>query len=528
MKSIAPLGVAALLSVVLSPPAFALELNQAIENCRSTVGKPIVMACMRSGGGTLESCREKAGPRVKACVQSAMAAARPKAALFDAAKVSAPKADEAAADAAALANKAPASLVAPPRTISDIAAILDQQKPDAGSIAELTSTADAPTPNGLKGLALADFHYKRAQARALLGRGDDALADAELAVTNGQGSDYKNVGSRYEQLLMRRLREAGQHKRANALISKQIAAFANQGKGRLFGLNYALAVGYIRNGDTNTAESYIARNRALLAEAQRWPNFSIYGTNWQGTVEDGNARVAESRGRFADAENAYHKAAIFYTASLKGLPQWESKPPEGDIERAADWALALEGRTKVKQGRVGEGEADVRRALLSRLSKSGKFHADTAGILAVLVYVLQEQGRYNDAEQLQRQVISIYQGLGYGVESGQMVTAQLFLAQILNLKGQYDAAAKLYDQIDAWTAKWEPSRREAISGGLARVTVMLTQGNYGNALEIAQRTFDRERGRSGDKSFNTAVARGYLAIALARNSKPAEALAAFK
>src|ERR1700716_920527 len=96
-------------------PAHALELNQAIENCRSTVGKPIVMACMRAGGGSLESCRACAGPKVKACVQSAMLASRPKAALFDAAKVSAPKPGEAAADAAALANKAPASLVAPPR-----------------------------------------------------------------------------------------------------------------------------------------------------------------------------------------------------------------------------------------------------------------------------------------------------------------------------------------------------------------------------------------------------------------------------
>jgi hypothetical protein len=61
----------------------------------------------------------------------------------------------------------------------------------------------------------------------------------------------------------------------------------------------------------------------------------------------------------------------------------------------------------------------------------------------VLVYVIQEQGRYQEAEQLQRQVISIYQGLGYGVESGQMVNAQSFLAQILNLRGQYDAASKL-------------------------------------------------------------------------------------
>ena len=189
-------------------PAPALELNQAIENCRNTVGRPIVMACMGAGRGNLESCRASAGPRVRACVQSAMAASRPKAQLFDAAKISAPKPEEAAASAAALANKAPASLVAPPRTISDVAAILDQQKPDAGKIAELTATADAPAPNGLKGLALGDFYYKRAQARSLLGRSDEALADAELAVSNGQGSDYKNVLSRYEQFLMRRLRDA--------------------------------------------------------------------------------------------------------------------------------------------------------------------------------------------------------------------------------------------------------------------------------------------------------------------------------
>jgi CHAT domain-containing protein len=520
--------VAASLVIASIAPADALELNQAIENCRNSVGRPIVMGCMRAGGGGLEACREKASPKVKACVQSAMAASRPKAELFDPAKVSKPKPEEAAADAAVVANMAPVGLVAPPRTISDITAILDQQKPDAGRIAELTATADVQVPNGLKGAQLADFHYKRAQARVLLGRSDDALADAELAVTNMPGTDYVNVGSRYEQVLILRLRDAGQHKRANALITKQMTAFANQSKGRLFGLNYILALGQIRNGDINAAESYAGRNRTLLAEARRWPSFPIYGANWQATVEDGSAGVAESRGRYADAESGYHNAALLYAASVKTLPQWQSKPPEGLIERQADWALALEGRVKVKQGRVGEGEADVRRALLSRLSKSGKFHADTAGVLGVLVYVIQEQGRYQEAEQLQRQVIDIYQGLGYSVDSGQMIGAQVFLAQILNLQRRYEEAGKLYDQVDVWTAKWEPSRREAISGGLSRILVMMVQGNNDNALEIAQRTFERERARSGDKNFNTAVARGYYAVALARKAKPSEALQAFK
>ena len=265
-----------------------------------------------------------------------------------------------------------------------------------------------------------------------------------------------------------------------------------------------------------------------VAEARKWSGFPIYGKSWQAIVEDGSARVAEARGRFAEAEGAYDRSAKLYIATLQDLSKWESVPPEGEFERLADWDIGLGGRTKVKQGRVGEGEADVRRALLSRLSRSGKYHADTAGILGILVYVIQEQGRFADAEQLQRQVIDIYQGLGYATDSKQLVNAQLFLAQVLNLERRYDDAAKLYDQIDVWTAKWDPGQRDLISGGLARVGVLLTQGKVTNAVEIAKRSVERERQRSGEKSLNTAIARGYYGVALARDSKPAEALLAFK
>jgi CHAT domain-containing protein len=503
----------------------ALELNQAIERCRASSGKPLYFACKQSGG-THEACFEKARSVVQSCVKSAMIAARPTAALFSAEKLSAPPVAGQKSGSASASDDV-LSLVAPPRTTADISAILDQQKPDPTEVAKLAAVADAPVPAGLKGADLGEFYYKRAQARTLIGR-SDALDDAELAVKNMSSADYKNSGSRYEQLLMRQLRDAGQYKRANALLAKQMATFASQSKGKLFGLNYTLALGLIRNGDINAAESYVARNRALLTESRHWSVFPIYGMAWQAIVEDGNARIEEARGRFSQAEAAYHKAAIFYTGALKTVSQWESKPAEGEMERFADWALALEGRSKVKQARVGEGESDVRRALLSRLSKSGKFHADTAGILAVFVYVIQEQGRYAEADRLQRNVIGIYQGLGYGVESAQMVNAQLFLAQILNLEGRYDESAKLYDQVEIWTKGWEPSRRDAISGGLARVAVMLSQGNADNAVEIAQRTYDRERQRSGEKSFNAALARGFHAVALARKGDNLESLKAFK
>ncbi|HEX7883773.1 MAG TPA: CHAT domain-containing tetratricopeptide repeat protein [Afipia sp.] len=525
-KSVLAALLVLLCSFITTLPASALELEQARENCRNSIGRPTYQAC-KQGGGPHEACMARAKAAATPCVRNAMMAARPKAALFDAAKVSAPKKEDIAAGAAALA-KTNASLVAPPRTVSDITAILHQQQPDPAKIAELTARADAPVPAGLKGNELAAFHYKRGQARTLLGRSSEAMEDAELAVTHGKGDDYKNVVSRYEDFLIRRLRDKGENKRAIAMYTKQIGAFSAQGKGRLFGLQNALAVLSLQSGDVNTAESYVARNRNLLNEARRWPVFPIYGMVWQATLEDGTARVAEARGRFADAEAAYRKSAVFYTSALATMSQWESKPAEGEMERFADWGKAFEGRVKVKQGRVGEGEADVRGALLSRLGKSGKFHADTAGILSVFVFVIQEQGRYAEAEQLQREVIDIYKGLGYADDSALLVKANVFLAQILNLERKYDEATKLYDQVDVWTAKWEPSRREGVSGGLARVSIMLTQGNYDNALEIAQRAFEREKERSGDKSFNTAVTRGYYAVTLARKGRTPEALQAFR
>jgi CHAT domain-containing protein len=508
---------AALFALLAAAPASAVSPKQVIAGCRESVGKPIFMAC-KHGGGSVEACRERAKPKVQACVQAAMEKSLPKAAAKPEEKLTAED----------MAKAEPTSLVAPPRTISDVTAILDQQKPDPSRTEQLRAAADAELPHNLKGLELAEFYYKRGQARSQLGRNEEALADAELAVSNGKGADYVLAGSRYEQFLMRRLRDAGQQKRANEIVAKQIARFSAKGKGRLFGLNFGLLSAATRSGDINAAEAYAARNRTLLAEARRWPTFPIYGANWLAYTYDGDARVAEARGRYAEAEANYRKASATYTDSLKYIAQWESKPPEGEVERAADWALALEGRVKVRQGRVGEGEADVRRALLSRLSKSGKYHIDSAGVLSILVYVVQEQGRYQEAEQLQHQVIDIFTGLGYAPESGVLVGANSFLAQILNLERRYDEASKLYDQIDVWTAKWEPKRREAMSSGLARVSVMLTQGDAANALEIAQRTYERERGRSGEKSLNTAVARGFYAIALARSSKPAEALQAFK
>jgi hypothetical protein len=64
-------------------PASAFSFHQTILQCRQSVGRPIVQACMGTSRITAEAdraaalaaCRTKASPRVRACVQRAMIAA---------------------------------------------------------------------------------------------------------------------------------------------------------------------------------------------------------------------------------------------------------------------------------------------------------------------------------------------------------------------------------------------------------------------------------------------------------------------
>src|SRR6266478_3578177 len=154
--------------------AFALSKEAAVENCRMTIGRPIVQACMRASGGAgnREACRAKARPQVRACMMSALNAANGRANVAVAIPTE-------AAPKASAADSLPAGFVAPPRTISDITAILDSEKPDLRKIEQLTADDDA-APTGKESRAdLAQFYFDRGNARAQLGRLADSIADAK-------------------------------------------------------------------------------------------------------------------------------------------------------------------------------------------------------------------------------------------------------------------------------------------------------------------------------------------------------------
>ena len=173
----------ALLVAGSAAPASALTKEQAIAKCRESIGRPYVMSCIR-GGGSREACRARIKPKIHACAVSALNAANGRANVPVALPTQQAPSKEIEKAAAAL----PATYVAPPRTITDITAILDSEKPDAAKIAKRKAEADAAPPAKASRAALAHFYYDRGNARSSLGRLREALADAEKAVEVARGA----------------------------------------------------------------------------------------------------------------------------------------------------------------------------------------------------------------------------------------------------------------------------------------------------------------------------------------------------
>ncbi len=326
--------------------AAALTKEAAIENCRTTVGRPIVQACMHAGGGqkggaNLEACRATASPKVKACVIAALNAANGRANVaVELPKDVAPKLDAGTA--------LPKDFVAPPRTIADITAILDSEKPDAKLIAELKADADS-TPTGKESREdLAQFYFDRANARSQLGRLAESTADASKAVEIGRGAVTPNMMGRLMQLLSLQYAAAGDPKRALEVMQRLLRETATLpgAKGYQLSANRSIAGILIQMGDVGQAEAQLRRTMSAIQEARTsglpgWrTSYARMGQSWESELEGTRAMIFEARGQFAEAEAAYRVAEQRKRASMKALLEFEesargNRRPAGDRQLRA-------------------------------------------------------------------------------------------------------------------------------------------------------------------------------------------------
>lgn len=521
----------------LAHDALALTIEEARERCREQVGRPIVQSCMHAKGygpgsgrgpgpeSERDVCRTKATPKVKACIERAMNAAHGRANVA----VAVPK------DKEEPVAPLPADFVPPPRTITDITAVLDAEKPDPTTIQQALAEANATPPPGASARDLVHFYSKRSTARSQLGRLRPALEDAEKALDLARRIGDANLLGRMQQQAGLRYSAMGQPKQALQVFLEQMKTSDVKGaRGYLFGAYRRIGGFLIQMGDLTQAEQYLQRSLKLISEARSsglpgWrQSYADLGQSWESDVELQRAMLAEARGQFADAEKAYGIAEKRRRASIPGILKRPNPPPESQMLQGANLLVLSQARMKARQGRLVEAEIEARRALLAQLKDLGKYNPSTPQFVRAFADILVEQGRLLDAELLARTVLEILKKIGVRGDSQNMAQTLNQLGTILNLQGRFEEASAVFAELDTAIAAWDPQRQQLLALNSARIYAYYTSGKVDAGIAAAEALVKREVARVGETHYVAAGARGILAVGYALADRNADAMREFK
>ncbi len=374
-------GLMIALAVLSAPkPASALTKEQARENCRNMVGigKGYIQSCMggQKGEGLREACRAKSYAAVGACMKAALNKANGRANVAIAVDDGKTK-----KEVINLGNALPAGFVPPPRTISDIAAILDNEKPDPAALAKLRQEADDSPANGLSAADLAAFYFYRGNSRSLLGRPEDAIADGDKAKGFARAAGDQMLFHRTEHFIGMQRKALGDLK---STIAIYLAMIRGSSTPRLEAWHIvaipSLMQAYVQVGDIPQAEGQLRRITALVTKARTSGNpgwrqaYATKGRMFESFFDNGRAIVLEARGQYREAEEAYKRAADFIRAWSREQDKFDNSWPVAQILVGADSLLLNAARMKAKQGRLAEAEVDARAVLLARLKEQGKYN----------------------------------------------------------------------------------------------------------------------------------------------------------
>jgi CHAT domain-containing protein len=417
----------------------------------------------------------------------------------------------------------------PPRTISDIAAILDQQRPDPARVAELVAKADAQPPVGAQPAALAQFLYDRSLAAAELGRNAARLADlretARLARETGAPAltmfNYLQQLSFAESAAgnIRVAREISRDRIVNASTPNMRMPPSMQYIGWSVGL-----------GEIEAARATLPRMEAALSEMQgntRQPPWTL--TNGQVMLARSRANIAMETGQFGEAERQF-RAAMGHNERLladEASITRQSGVAPGVFAGLQTNLIADLARALQRQGRLQEAEVEIRRALLQRLQRFGRYSPDTLQIVGLFADILLEQGRASEAERLGRVMVDSFEAMKVDPNSSGPVRSLAIVARAQSQRGEWEAAARTYADMRARIGGDADLRARVFDRSPNYAIVALRTGQPAEAERVMAGIVARNAQVLGERHWDTAMSRGMLGAARLAQGNAAGALAEF-
>jgi CHAT domain-containing protein len=409
--------------------------------------------------------------------------------------------------------------IPPPRTIADITAILDQQKPDDSYRAAVQARLDESPPTGANLSQLAEFYARRSVFALQMGLGTQAVADAREAVRYARESGDPRLMLPYESL-KNALIFAGE---PSGDITREVYARARtQAPDSMWTMSPLLAftAEALQKGNVEEARKYVEESdQTLKRMAAAEPN-----PNGVRTLNAKTHAIFEAGiGHWSEAER-WTRMAIDYTRK-NTLSGSEVRPDSFSHPRfsQADWALGglvtLLAQILIREGKLEEAEVAARESLLYNLRRSGRTSVQSANSIATLAGVLVNQGRYQEATSLREAEIATRDALGI-----QTWWARNRLADIRALEGRWTSALEIY----AGAERDRPKTDSSPWLSSARFIAEYEGGDAANGLALANRQLALFGATLGDKNFHTALASGMVACGEALSGRRETALASFR
>lgn len=409
-------------------------------------------------------------------------------------------------------------LVAPPRTVRDITAILAEEDPqDLASYQAARKLADTNPPDTDDSEKLARFYYYRAQAAREVGRARQEIEDYRASAKYGEQS-----GSWYHTYALVNLTtaeaEGGNIARAIEAMEARLAKERNRDmKGAVAMGSAYLARLYAFAGDLEAAQAALTeakRNKRLFL---RYANANeVNRASKISSISAAEAAVLDTAGRFSEAE-VQHRSAVATWAPHKDAPplRWGVSELDPKLNLTIyEYRVGNLADNLRRQGHLVEAELHAREALRSALRSHGRYAAHTAVMLRKLNHVIFAQGRYAEAEVLARANIDIYTRASASADSTSMALARQLLADSMLAQGQWDEARVEYEAIRKALASEAGSYEAYIARNLNPIFALLENGQGEEALELVQPVYERKRALLGDKHYETVEAQAAFAMAL--------------
>ena len=408
------------------------------------------------------------------------------------------------------------SFTPPPKTIVDIEKLLASQAPiDRSRIEKMRARIKRNPPAGASDAELFLFYRQRAVIAENLGDIPRKMADYRRALRYLDAAPTAIAHMQAQrQLATTQINAGGNFAQGITTLerlTRDSTRFSDQATNNGILARYYVWAGRIRLADESLAKAEIA------FEELRSPRDGLLRN-----MNRARGIVFQEKGLLADAEKAFRialeKAAATRERTSKGLNE----------DRLYGRAVNAVAENLALQGRYLEAETMARDGLKDSLQRNGRFAFRTAEHLRVLARTIWAQGRNAEAERLSRDVLRTYTQMGLGDTAGRVIQVRTIVGATLANQGKWREAVAAFDANEAAIARQPAEFRQRTNRWPVYPIALMKSGKIEKSVRVAREMASLNVSSKGAKHYDTAEARGILAMSLVAAGKTETAFKTFK